>query len=231
MRHGGPPRQCVRRARSRADHHGACGRAHHRNGREAVRRKPAGRPALSAGRCRASMSSTVAVAPRGAWPLPLLDHYAGTARIWRNTPARRDREGFAQYLDSMSMKAGRPEPSAPKSCSPRVVADLIGDVRHVAVGNASPIPATAALLRARARPTAGPTCRCSAAAGTCSSPTAGANCSTAPARAASTCSSSPAARSTAKATSTWSASATTIIRGCAFPARSARRISITWCRR
>ena len=30
------------------------------------------------------------------------------------------------------------------------VADLIGDVRHVAVGNASPIPATAALL-ARAR--------------------------------------------------------------------------------
>src|SRR5262245_48929157 len=33
-----------------------------------------------------------------------------------------------------------------------VVADLIGDVRHVAVGNASPIPATAALLaRARGR--------------------------------------------------------------------------------
>ncbi len=27
-----------------------------------------------------------------------------------------------------------------------VIADLIGDVRHVAVGNASPIPATAALL-------------------------------------------------------------------------------------
>jgi glutaconate CoA-transferase subunit B len=33
-----------------------------------------------------------------------------------------------------------------------VVADMIGDVRHVAVGNASPIPATAALLaRARGR--------------------------------------------------------------------------------
>ena len=30
------------------------------------------------------------------------------------------------------------------------VADLIGDVRHIAVGNASPIPATAALL-AKAR--------------------------------------------------------------------------------
>ena len=35
-------------------------------------------------------------------------------------------------------------------------------MRHVAVGNASPIPATAALL-ARARGTAGPTSRCSAA--------------------------------------------------------------------
>jgi glutaconate CoA-transferase subunit B len=36
-----------------------------------------------------------------------------------------------------------------------VVADLIGDVRHVAVGNASPIPATAALLartRAKGKP-------------------------------------------------------------------------------
>ena len=36
-----------------------------------------------------------------------------------------------------------------------VIADLIGDVRHVAVGNASPIPATAALLareRGRGRP-------------------------------------------------------------------------------
>ena len=33
-----------------------------------------------------------------------------------------------------------------------VVADLIGIVRHIAVGNASPIPATAALLaRARGR--------------------------------------------------------------------------------
>ena len=43
-----------------------------------------------------------------------------------------------------------------------VVADLIGDVRHVAVGNASPIPATAALL-ARARGDGSPTSRCSAA--------------------------------------------------------------------
>ena len=38
----------------------------------------------------------------------------------------------------------------PEELLASVVADLIGDVRHVAVGNASPIPATAALL-ARAR--------------------------------------------------------------------------------
>jgi glutaconate CoA-transferase subunit B len=40
-----------------------------------------------------------------------------------------------------------------------VIADLIGDVRHVAVGNASPIPATAALLaraRGQGRPQGGP---------------------------------------------------------------------------
>ena len=101
-----------------------------------------------------------------------------------------------------------------------VVADLIGDVRHVAVGNASPIPATAALLaRARGKEAiwAGPTCRCSAARSTRSGPTADASCSTAPARAGSTCSFSPAARSTAKATSTSSASATTTSPRRAFP--------------
>ena len=38
----------------------------------------------------------------------------------------------------------------PEELLASVIADLIGDVRHVAVGNASPIPATAALL-ARAR--------------------------------------------------------------------------------
>ena len=42
-----------------------------------------------------------------------------------------------------------------------VICRLIGDVRHVAVGTASPIPATAALL-ARERGKAGLTFRCSA---------------------------------------------------------------------
>jgi glutaconate CoA-transferase subunit B len=48
------------------------------------------------------------------------------------------------------MRSGRPDVSAesirPEELLASVIADLIGDVRHVAVGNASPIPATAALL-------------------------------------------------------------------------------------
>jgi glutaconate CoA-transferase, subunit B len=49
------------------------------------------------------------------------------------------------------MSAARPETSfREEELLAEVIARLIGDVRHVAVGNASPIPATAALL-ARAR--------------------------------------------------------------------------------
>ena len=85
-----------------------------------------------------------------------------------------------------------------------VIAGLIGDVRHVAVGNASPIPATAALLaREGARDWAALTFRCCKAASTISSPTARANCSIAPGKAASMCSSSRADKSTARATSIW----------------------------
>jgi len=49
----------------------------------------------------------------------------------------------------MCMNAAPPD-HRPEELLAAVIADLIGDVRHVAVGNASPIPATAALL-ARAR--------------------------------------------------------------------------------
>ena len=48
------------------------------------------------------------------------------------------------------MPAARPDHFREEELLAGVIADLIGDVRHVAVGNASPIPATAALL-ARAR--------------------------------------------------------------------------------
>jgi glutaconate CoA-transferase subunit B len=52
------------------------------------------------------------------------------------------------------MSAAQPE-ARPEELLASVIADLIGDVRHVAVGNASPIPATAALLareRGKGRP-------------------------------------------------------------------------------
>src|SRR5690349_22457263 len=49
----------------------------------------------------------------------------------------------------MSMNAAQPD-FRDEELLAAVVADLIGDVRHVAVGNASPIPAAASLL-ARAR--------------------------------------------------------------------------------
>ena len=50
----------------------------------------------------------------------------------------------------METPASQPREFRDEELLAAVVADLIGDVRHVAVGNASPIPATAALL-ARAR--------------------------------------------------------------------------------
>jgi glutaconate CoA-transferase subunit B len=53
------------------------------------------------------------------------------------------------------MRGARPEPCKTEELLAGVIAGLIGDVRHVAVGNASPIPATAALLareRGQGRP-------------------------------------------------------------------------------
>ena len=57
-------------------------------------------------------------------------------------------EGFLpRFWISMSMRQGMEEVNfRPEELLADVIARLIGDVRHVAVGNASPIPATAALL-------------------------------------------------------------------------------------
>ncbi len=44
------------------------------------------------------------------------------------------------------MRGARPEPCKIEELLAGIIAGLIGDARHVAVGNASPIPATAALL-------------------------------------------------------------------------------------
>ena len=113
-----------------------------------------------------------------------------------------------------------------------VIARLIGNVRHVAVGNASPIPAAAALLarergRGRGRPYVSLL------------QSRKHNFFTDGARELFDCAGQgridvfflSGGQITAKATSIWYRPATTIIRRCVSPARSARPISITWCPR
>jgi len=57
-------------------------------------------PALSAGTVPGFYVDTVAVAPRGAWPLPLLDHYpADGAHLAEYARLAATPEGFARYLD------------------------------------------------------------------------------------------------------------------------------------
>ena len=57
-------------------------------------------PALSAGSVPGFYVDTVAIAPRGAWPLPLLDHYpADGAHLAEYAKAAATAEGFARYLD------------------------------------------------------------------------------------------------------------------------------------
>jgi glutaconate CoA-transferase subunit A len=57
-------------------------------------------PALSAASVPGFYVDTVAVAPRGAWPLPLLDHYpADGAHLAEYARMAATPEGFARYLD------------------------------------------------------------------------------------------------------------------------------------
>ena len=98
------------------------------------------------------------------WPLPLPEYYAWDAEHLKEyvTLAATD-EGFAKYLDKYvherqrGLRAFRDE-----ELLAAMVADLIGDVRHVAVGNASPIPATAAARCARAATSQRPALRVAA---------------------------------------------------------------------
>jgi glutaconate CoA-transferase, subunit A len=57
-------------------------------------------PALSAATIPGFYVDTVAVAPRGAWPLPLLDHYpADGAHLAEYAKLATSADGFARYLD------------------------------------------------------------------------------------------------------------------------------------
>jgi glutaconate CoA-transferase subunit A len=57
-------------------------------------------PVLAAGTLGGFYIETVAVAPRGAWPLGLADHYpADTAHLAEYARMAATPEGFAAYLD------------------------------------------------------------------------------------------------------------------------------------
>src|SRR3954468_11542431 len=57
-------------------------------------------PALSAGTVPGFYVETVALAPRGAWPLPLLDHYAADgAHLAEYARLAATAEGFSRYLE------------------------------------------------------------------------------------------------------------------------------------
>src|SRR3974390_1296263 len=96
--------------------------------------------------CRASMSS----APR--WQSAVPGHFRSrinmapmpsisrSTRVWR-----RRRKVLLSTLIGLCMSTA-PLKFREEELLANVIARLIGDVRHVAVGNASPIPATAALL-------------------------------------------------------------------------------------
>ena len=125
-------------------------------------------PVLAAGTLPGFYVESIALAERGAWPLRLPDHYAADAEhlaeyarlaataegVRRNILRRVSWPGGVLSQERLFKDAAAgPEFRARDHVNFRseelladVIARLIGDVRHVAVGNASPIPATAALL-------------------------------------------------------------------------------------
>ena len=109
---GRPRRQCLDRPPARARHHGACRRARPSS---RSRRSHDGNllddPTLAAGMLPGFYVEAIAVAERGAWPLPLPEHYAvGRGSTSANTRklAATDERLRDKYLDQrMSMSRQR----------------------------------------------------------------------------------------------------------------------------
>ena len=109
---------------------------------------------LAAGTISATYVEAVAVAARGAWPTGLLDEYARTARMSRNTRRRRaPPTGSGRTSPATCCDAGgrRAMSIAAEERLAAAIARLILDpaappARHIAVGAASPIPAAACWL-------------------------------------------------------------------------------------
>ena len=154
---GRPRRQCLDRPPARARHHGAC-RANATV--VTVERLHDGDllddPVLAAGTLPGFYVETIAVAPTAAGRCRCRIIIRPTSAIWPTTPALPVRPRASPIISTTHVHAATPpDVFRDEELLIDVIARLIGDVRHVAVGNASPIPATAALL-ARERGRAGP---------------------------------------------------------------------------
>ena len=182
-------------------------------------------PWLAAGALGGFYLEAVAVAPKGAWPLGLADHYPpDAAHLADYARVARPRKGSRPISTSTCMTSARVISMTLVGAGLTKEESGLLEEAHRSERRAARqqhrrtdrrrAPCRRRRRRRRSRrprrcwrasaAAGGPTSRCSAAGGRTSSPTAGANCSTAPARAASTSSFCPAARSTARAISIWS---------------------------
>jgi acyl CoA:acetate/3-ketoacid CoA transferase alpha subunit/acyl CoA:acetate/3-ketoacid CoA transferase beta subunit len=113
-------------------------------------------PVLAAGALPGFYIDTIAVGKKAAGRSACRIIIPPILRILRNMRGwPRRRTVLRITCNGMFMYAAPPEAIRDEELLASVIADLIGDVRHVAVGNASPIPATAALLareRGKGRP-------------------------------------------------------------------------------
>ena len=105
---GRPRRQCFCRHAARTRRHGACRAEDHRHRGENSRRRLLRDPLLAAGTLPGFYVEAVAVEPRGAWPLPLPDHYAiDAAHMAEYARLAATPEGFADYLQRYVMSGQR----------------------------------------------------------------------------------------------------------------------------
>ena len=145
---GRPLRQCLDRPAARTGHHGACGgEDHRRRSRKSTTAICSTIRCSPPARCRASMSraSRSPSAAPGRCRCPIITPPTPSILPSMRKLAATE-EGFAEYLEQYVYDKTRGVNFRDEELLADVIAGLIGDVRHVAVGNASPIPATAALL-------------------------------------------------------------------------------------
>ena len=108
--------------------------------------------AYAAGTIPALYIDAIAEAPRGGAPVGLAGHYAdrqpGHQRLCRSCAdrGRFQRMGGPPYSRPRACLMGDPSQISAREAMIAAIAPMLADLRHVAVGASSPIPASAALL-------------------------------------------------------------------------------------